>query len=67
MSSSWIPWPDDWPAYRQECFSSDTDNCDMLEGPCRCGAWHTPGEFVYEFGVLTRRGEVVETQPRSQS
>jgi hypothetical protein len=23
--------------------------CDMLRGPCCCGAWHTPSDFDKEF------------------
>jgi hypothetical protein len=26
-------------------FNSNTDSCDMLVGPCACGATHSPGEW----------------------
>lgn len=56
-----IPWPDNWPEYKQHCFSSWSDSCDMLVGPCRCGAWHQPGEFEWKDGVLHRYGELVDS------
>jgi len=45
------PWPDDWPKYKQHHASSA---CDMVIGPCRCGAWHEPGEFELVDGHLHR-------------
>lgn len=36
-------WPKDWPPYFHR-----NEPCDMLVGPCSCGAWHTPGEFTLE-------------------
>ena len=47
------PWPDDWPAYYH---THAGEPCDMLVGPCSCGAWHNVGEFemredgLYRFG-----------------
>jgi hypothetical protein len=31
-----VGWPDDWPKY----YNANSDACDMLLGPCACGAWH---------------------------
>lgn len=50
-------WPEDWPQYKQACFSSFDSRCDLLVGPCACGAWHMPGEFKFKNGVLLRYGE----------
>lgn len=50
-------WPKDWPQYKQACFSSFDSRCDLLVGPCACGAWHMPGEFEYTNEVLIRYGE----------
>lgn len=44
-------WPTDWPVY---C-NGTKEACDTKVGPCCCGAWHQPGEFELEHGVLTRR------------
>ena len=37
-----VPWPKDWPPYGNE-------PCDMLVGPCSCGAWHIKGEFILQY------------------
>ena len=52
-------WPNDWPRYKQVCFANWTDACDMLVGPCSCGAWHREGEFLFEHGVLRKNGKPV--------
>lgn len=35
-----LGYPDHWPKRYNAC----TDPCDMLEGPCACGAWHRRDE-----------------------
>lgn len=35
-----VPWPTHWPERR-----NPTIICDMADGPCACGAWHTLEEF----------------------
>jgi hypothetical protein len=39
-----MPWPTDWPA-----FYHSNEACDMLVGPCACGAWHLKGEFFLQY------------------
>ena len=59
--SGMVPWPDDWPWYKQQCFCGWQNRCDMLVGPCACGASHQEGEFTLTVGgVLYRRGEVAK-------
>ena len=41
QQSGLLPWPDDWLDYR---YNACNDPCDMLIGPCACGAWHTVDE-----------------------
>ncbi len=36
------PWPDHWPKYHNAC----NEPCDILIGPCACGATHTRNEFI---------------------
>lgn len=36
-------WPDDWPRHY-----NSNEPCDMLVGPCCCGAWHQEGDFTYD-------------------
>lgn len=26
-------------------FNASSDPCDMMDGPCACGAWHKPADF----------------------
>lgn len=59
-------WPEDWPLYKQVCFGSWDSRCDVLIGPCACGAWHSEGEFELKEGVLYRYGELVPTITRKQ-
>lgn len=41
MKPAIIPWPTDLePHFQPHC----REACDMLVGPCICGAWHLPGE-----------------------
>lgn len=61
--SAITPWPHDWPIYKQACYYGWQNRCDMLDGPCACGAWHQPGEFTLVDGVLHRYGEPVESLP----
>ena len=47
-------WPQGWPRYRQP---SSTEDCDVVVGPCACGARHSEGEFRCEQGTLFRYGK----------
>lgn len=59
MSQQLKAWPSRWPLYKQGCFASFDDSCDMLVGPCACGAWHQEGEFKLHRGMLYRHGRMV--------
>lgn len=61
-ANGFIPWLADWPQYKQACFLSWDDRCDMLIGPCCCGAWHQVDEFEVCGDVLLRYGEVVPSR-----
>lgn len=56
-----MEWPADWPKYYNAC----NDPCDMLEGPCACGATHILGEFKFHRAsgtapaILLRDGLIV--------
>ena len=60
VTQNMTPWPENWPLYKQPCFGSWDDACDMLVGPCRCGASHQEGEFEYRDGWLYRYGKKVD-------
>ncbi len=55
-------WPEDWPLYKQANFASFEDACDVLVGPCSCGAWHKEGEFEFKDGILFRYDKQVRSQ-----
>lgn len=40
--STLLGFPDDAVPY----YNASNDPCDMLEGPCRCGAWHSLPEWL---------------------
>jgi len=47
-----VPWPENW---TDRHFNASHEPCDMLIGPCSCGAWHTETEpWVQE--TLRRHG-----------
>lgn len=41
MDFDLTPWPKDWPLN----YNGNSTPCDMVIGPCACGAWHNDGEF----------------------
>lgn len=51
---NFVSWPHGWPKYRQPFLGGEDDYCDMLVGPCVCGAWHERGEFILVDGVIHR-------------
>lgn len=56
---SCVPWPEDWPDYH-----NGSELCDMLIGPCSCGASHQPGEFRFDGTFLYRYKKVVRQTQR---
>lgn len=40
-----LGWPDEW---TERHYNACTEPCDMLIGPCACGAWHTPDCWSFE-------------------
>lgn len=58
--SNVVGWPSDWPVYKQSCFGSFDDRCDMLVGPCACGASHQSGEFELKSDGLYRYGKLID-------
>ncbi len=60
-----VAWPKTWPLYKQGCFGSWDDACDIVVGPCSCAAWHKKGEFTFRKGVLRRYGKEVAVRDTS--
>ena len=51
----------DMPVDMQGCFhnGSCTDPCDMIDGPCACGAWHNAKEWI---GKLIKRTKQLQAK-----
>jgi hypothetical protein len=55
-SSNMVPWPAEWTDYH---YNASHEPCDMLVGPCSCGAWHhATEEWVRE--TLARHNTVIQ-------
>jgi hypothetical protein len=51
-----VPWPAEWAGYH---YNARKEPCDVLVGPCSCGAWHTETEdWVRE--ALARHNAVIQ-------
>lgn len=49
-------------------YNSCTDPCDMLQGPCVCGAWHSQEEWPDDlqlevFGNISARETICKRKP----
>jgi hypothetical protein len=53
-----VPWPDDWTADRH--FNADSQPCDMLVGPCACGAWHIETEPWVQAILAKHHAEIID-------
>ena len=52
-----VAWPDDW---TDRHYNASHDPCDMLVGPCSCGAWHYETEgWVVE--LLKKHNTIIES------
>lgn len=38
-------------------FNGSTERCDILDGPCACGAWHKPDEWESRLAESRFRSE----------
>jgi len=50
-------WPENWPRH-----FNGGELCDMLIGPCSCGASHERREFELINGILYRYGKIVRVK-----
>ena len=49
-----LAYPDDWvPMY-----NGSTEPCDMLVGPCSCGAWHQPDDTHVEDALKENNAKI---------
>jgi hypothetical protein len=61
-SKTVVPWPAEWPWFKQTFYADFRNRCDVLVGQCSCGAWHTEGEFELRDGYLYRYGNLVPSE-----
>lgn len=54
--SGMVPWPDDW----NDRHFNGNDPCDMLVGPCACGAWHREEEIWVQEKLIEHQAIIVE-------
>lgn len=57
-----LPWPPEWPWFKQPCFVSWVDRCDALVGPCSCSDWHEQGFYRLVNGVVCRKGHTRDSE-----
>jgi len=50
-----LPMPEEWIGM---IYNASNDPCDMLYGPCACGAWHSLDEWIIKRKKLTLEGWV---------
>jgi hypothetical protein len=70
MTETILPIPDHWPPH----YNANTSPCDIIQGPCACGAWHQLDDDwvlknLQQYGVRLRvktkkikKGESYETK-----
>lgn len=53
-----VAWPDGWLEHRH--FNACNEPCDMLAGPCSCGAWHCESEPWVQEVLQKYNAEIVD-------
>jgi hypothetical protein len=56
-SNGLVPWPNEW---ADRHFNACKEPCDMLIGPCACGAWHTESEPWVQALLTKYNAEIVD-------
>ncbi len=51
-----VPWPADW---TDRHFNANSEPCDMLAGPCACGAWHHQTEPWVQAALVKHNAEII--------
>jgi hypothetical protein len=54
-----VPWPDDF-APGDRHYNASNEPCDMLVGPCSCGAWHCEEEPWVQALLVKYNAEIVD-------
>lgn len=54
--NGFLPWPEDWTDYHY----NSNEPCDMLIGPCACGAWHGESEEWVQQKLVEHKAVITE-------
>jgi len=54
--SGFLPWPEEWADYH----FNGKDPCDMLIGPCSCGAWHQESDQWVQEKLIEHQAVIME-------
>ena len=52
-----VPWPQDW---TDRHYNGGREPCDMLVGPCSCGAWHQESEDWVQAMLFKHNAEIID-------
>lgn len=52
-----VPWPVNW---TDRHYNASHEPCDMLIGPCSCGAWHTEQEDWVRAMLVKHNAEIID-------
>ena len=52
-----VPWPQGW---TDRHYNGGREPCDMLVGPCSCGAWHMESEDWVRAMLLKHNAEIID-------
>ena len=55
-----VAWPDGWDGQN---YNGTNEPCDMLVGPCSCGAWHHETEYWVRRALEVHNAIILEAQP----
>ena len=56
-ASGMVPWPEEW---TDRHYNACNEPCDMLVGPCACGAWHSEDEDWVRAALEKHNAEIVD-------
>ena len=59
-----VPWPSNW---SDRHYNGGREPCDMLVGPCSCGAWHMESEAWVQAMLFKHNAEIIDGDQREEA